>query len=320
MIRMSYIALPIISFILLFIGVADAQIKDPSEFKLGFSVPQLANPWFVGAKLGVEKACNELGIHCVTIDALYRVDKQVGDIERMIDENFDAILCTPIDAYALIHPFENAKKRGIAVGSIAQLVPNSTMLCGVDEYDYGVSIGTQAAAWAKDTLNCQGKAVLITQDNVTAAIARSNGIEDTLRRICPTINIVSREAGDYPEGGMGIVNAALQKYPDLNLVIASNDSGGIGGYQAMIANGKTGADRAVFSGDATREAIALMQDPDSIYRGTVNLYPFAYGHESAEVLYRQAIVGLPAKPETIKMSFAHVSKDAVVSGKYKSEY
>ena len=40
---------------------------DPSEIKFGYSIPQLANPWFVGVKLGMEKACEELGIQCIFI-------------------------------------------------------------------------------------------------------------------------------------------------------------------------------------------------------------------------------------------------------------
>ncbi|SFK53899.1 substrate-binding protein domain-containing protein [Succinivibrio dextrinosolvens] len=157
-----------------------AVAKDASEFKLGFSVPQLANPWFVGVKLGMEKACNELGIKCISIDAQYRVDKQVSDIENMINDKFDAIFTTAIDANALIQTFEDAKKAGIATGSIAQVVPNSHLLYGMDEYNYGHAIGTQAAQWAKKQLNCQGKAALITEDNVEAVKRRGDGIEAAL--------------------------------------------------------------------------------------------------------------------------------------------
>ena len=227
-----------------------AVAKDASEFKLGFSVPQLANPWFVGVKLGMEKACNELGIKCISIDAQYRVDKQVSDIENMINDKFDAIFTTAIDANALIQTFEDAKKAGIATGSIAQVVPNSHLLYGMDEYNYGHAIGSQAAQWAKKQLNCQGKVALITEDNVEAVKRRGDGIEAALKEVCPTMQIVARQAGDNPESGMKIIEAVLQQHPDLNLVIGSNDSGGIGGYQAMVSNDKVGADKAVFSGDA----------------------------------------------------------------------
>lgn len=297
-----------------------AVAKDASEFKLGFSVPQLANPWFVGVKLGMEKACNELGIKCISIDAQYRVDKQVSDIENMINDKFDAIFTTAIDANALIQTFEDAKKAGIATGSIAQVVPNSHLLYGMDEYNYGHAIGTQAAQWAKKQLNCQGKAALITEDNVEAVKRRGDGIEAALKEVCPTMQIVARQAGDNPESGMKIIEAVLQQHPDLNLVIGSNDSGGIGGYQAMVSNDKVGTDKAVFSGDATKEALALIAEEGSIYRGTVDLYPFKGGYESAKYLYEMATKGLPAEPKKVFLPYVPVPQEDVISGKYKPAY
>ena len=297
-----------------------AQAKDASEFKMGFSVPQLANPWFVGVKLGMEKACKELGIQCISIDAQYRVDKQVSDIENMINDKYDAIFCTAIDANALLDTYNDAKKAGIVTGSIAQTVPNSNLIYGMDEYNYGQAIGTQAMQWAKEKLGCKGKVALITKDNVEAVKRRGDGIEDAVKKGCPTMQIVARQAGDNPENGMKIIEAVLQQHPDLNLVIGSNDSGGIGGYQVMVANDKVGDDRAVFSGDATAEALAIIKDPESIYRGTVDLFPFKGGYESAKIMYEMATKGIPADSKKVFLPYVPVPKADVLSGKYKPAY
>lgn len=303
-----------------FASLVQAAPKDPSEFKFGYSVPQLANPWFVGVKLGMEKACDELGIKCISIDAQYRVDKQVSDIENMINDKYDAIFTTAIDANALTATFDDAKKAGIVTGSIAQVVPNSNLIYGMDEYDYGHTIGTQAANWAKAKLGCKGKVALITQDNVEAVKHRGDGIEAAIKEVCPTMDIVARQAGDNPESGMRIIEAVLQQHPDLNLVIGSNDSGGIGGYQAMVANDKIGEDRAVFSGDATRECLAIMQEPDSIYRGTVDLYPYKGGYESVKYMYEMATKGIPSEPKKVFLPYVTVPQADVLSGKYKATY
>lgn len=303
-----------------FMMVSQAQAKDPSEIKLGYSIPQLANPWFVGVKMGMEKACEELGIQCISIDAQYRVDKQVSDIENMISDKYDAILSTPIDSNALIQTYEDANKAGIATGSIAQLVPNSNLLYGMDEYNYGYTIGSQVANWAKETLKCKGKVALITQDNVEATKHRGDGIEQAVKDICPEMELVARQAGDNPESGMRIIESVLQQHPDLNLVIGSNDSGGIGGYQAMMANDKTGDDRAVFSGDATRECLALMMEPDSIYRGTVDLYPFKGGYEAAKYLYDMVQNGLPQESVETQLPYVPVPQADLLSGKYVPSY
>ena len=317
--QLKKIALAVVAMSMVAVSVQAAP-KDPSQFKLGFSVPQLANPWFVGVKLGMEKACKELGIQCISIDAQYRVDKQVSDLENMISDKYDAIFCTAIDQNALIQTYEDAKKAGIATGSIAQTVPNGSLIYGMDEYNYGVAIGTQAAEWAKSTLGCKGKVALITEDNVEATKRRGDGIEASVKKVCPTMQIVARQAGDNPESGMKIIESVLQQHPDLNLVIGSNDSGGIGGYQAMISNDKVGPDRAVFSGDATKEALALIKEPDSIYRGTVDLFPFKGGYEAAKILYEQATKGIPAEPTKVFLPYVPVPQADVISGKYKPAY
>ena len=304
------------------LGVATSAnaAKDPKDIKIGFSVPQLANPWFVGVKLGMEEACKELGIQCIAIDAQYRLDKQLSDLENMITDKYDAIFTTAIDANALQATFADAKSQGIVTGSIAQTVPNSDLLYGMDEYAYGHAIGTQAANWAKSTLKCKGKVALITQDNVEAVKRRGDGIEDAIKEICPDLELVARQAGDNPERGMRVIESVLQRHPDLNLVVATNDSGGIGGYQAMDANGIKGDNYAVFSGDATREALALIEQEGSIYRGTVDLYPFKGGYESTKIMYDMIQNGIP-KEQTVRMlPYVEVPQADVMSGKYKATY
>ena len=159
-----------------------------------------------------------------------------------------------------------------------------------------------------------------TQDNVEATKHRGDGIEAAVKEICPGMEIVARQAGDNPESGMRIIESVLQQHPDLNLVIGSNDSGGIGGYQAMVANNAVGPDRAVFSGDATRECLSLMQEPDSIYRGTVDLYPYKGGYEATKYLYEMVQNGIPAEQVKTQLPYVPVPQADLLSGKYKASY
>ena len=71
-------------------------------------------------------------------------------------------------------------------------------------------------------------------------IPRGDGVEEALKEICPDVEIVARQAGDTLESGMKIVESVLAQYPDLNVVVGTNDSGAIGGYQAMVNDGKEG--------------------------------------------------------------------------------
>ncbi|MCR5085009.1 MAG: sugar ABC transporter substrate-binding protein [Succinivibrionaceae bacterium] len=290
------------------------------EFKIAFSVPQLANPWFRGVQQGMDKACEELGIKCDTVDAGYDAQKQVDDVTGMIAAGYNAILLTPIDANMMIDPVDKARQAGIPTASLAQTVPNTNLLYGMDEFNYGYTIGLQAAEWARDNLDCKAEVVMVTQDNVEAVKARGDGVEAALTETCPAIKVVVRKAGDNPELGSQIVSEALGDYPNINMAVCTNDSGCIGAYSAMVAGGKAGPRVGVFSGDATRECLELIRQPESIYRGTVDLNPFKGGYESTKILFRMANQGIPDSPEQEMLPYVPVLAEDVLSGHFVPTY
>lgn len=274
----------------------------PSDLKLGYVCMNLANPWFVQVVEGFEAACKEMGLEKpLTVDSQYDVDKQVSDIETMVNDEYDAIMISPIDQNALTDVVTKANDAGIVTSCAAQSVDIVDFRYIVEEYSYGQAIGQNAANWINENLADEDEVqvCIISQDNVEDVIARGDGVQDTLEKECPNVNVVTRQAGDTPEGGLEIVESALAAYPDLKVVVATNDSGGIGGYQALVNAGYTGSDPvAVFSGDATDEALNDMLQDDTIYRGTVDLAPYACGYESAYQLVYYCINGKPAETKT----------------------
>ncbi|MDR1505616.1 MAG: sugar ABC transporter substrate-binding protein [Treponema sp.] len=315
--RIGIVALVMVS---LLAGAVSAAPKSgggtKSDIKLAYVSMNLANPWNVAVMKGFEAACQELGVQYLSIDSQYKVDKQVSDIENLINNNFSGFTFTPIDPNATRALVETAKARGIATGSIAQMQDNVHLIYTLKEYDYGWSIGTQAGEWIRDNLGGRAKVAIISQDNVEAVIPRGNGVQEAILKLCPNVQIVSRQAGDIPEKGQQIIESVLQAHPDLNVVVATNDSGGIGGYRAMVAGGKVGNDRAVFSGDATAEALACMRESNGIYRGTVDLFPYKGGYESAKILYKYVTEGIPPTQETIYLPYVPVPRADLLSGKY----
>jgi len=108
----------------------------------------------------------------------------------------------------------------------------------------------------------------------------------------------------------------LLQYPDLNVVIAANDSGGIGAYQAFENAGlATAADRGIFSGDKTDEALNYISIPDSIYRATVDLEPYAAGYAAVEMALRQLKEGLPSEQERVPLKMTPYTQAEALAGK-----
>ena len=300
-------------------AVQDSEV--PSDLKLGYVCMNLANPWFVQVVEGFEDACAEMGLETpLTIDSQYNVDKQVSDVETLVNDGYDAIMISPIDQNALESVVTAANEAGIVTSCAAQSVDIADFRYICEEYSYGQAIGQNAANWINENLADQDEVqvCLITQDNVEDTIARADGIQDTLEAECPNVNIVARQAGDTPELGLEIVESTLAAYPDLQVVVASNDSGGIGGYQAMVNAGYTGDDPvAVFSGDATDEALNDMLEPNTIYRGTVDLFPYKCGYESAYQLVYYIMNGKPAATKTVIFDPVLVPLADLLDGTYE---
>jgi len=303
--------------VLFTVGMSSVVAKDDSNLRFGFSIMNINNPYFIAVKEGFENRCQELDIEPVIVDAKYDVAKQVNDVENMIQQNVDAMMIAPIDQNALQTLVERAKERGIVVVSEAQPIDNAHGIYTIDEYEYGVVIGGNAAKWINEKLDGKAQVIIISQDNVEAVIQRGNGIEDTIKKLAPEAEIVARQAGDTAEKGMKIVESVMQRYPDVKVVVGVNDSGALGGHEAVQAMGKATPDFFVGGSDATAEAIAKMKEPGSVYRATVDILPYQTGVECADIMYDYVMNGAPAEPETFLMKMQPVWQEDVISGEYE---
>ena len=295
---------------------AKAQAQDNSEIKLSYVSMNLANPWNAMVKKGFEAACEELGVTYQVIDSEYSVDTQVNALETLINDGYSGFTFTPIDTAATIDLADKANEAGIITACIAQTQDNVLLSYTLDEYDYGYTIGEQAGEWIRDNLDGKAQVCIISQDNVESVIPRGDGLQEALKEDFQDVEIVARQAGDTLEGGMTIVESVLAQYPDMNVVVGTNDSGAIGGYQAMVNAGCEGENYAVFSGDATDEALTYIAEENSIYRGTVDLFPYKGGYESAYYLYLYATEGAPESQNTVYLPYVKVPKTDVMDGTY----
>ena len=290
--------------------------KEEPKMRFAFSIMQLDNPYFIAVKQGFEDRCEELGVESIIVDARYDVAKQVSDVENLVMQGVDGMMIAPIDQNALQPLVETAKAQGIAVVAEAQPIDNAHGMHIVNEYEYGVVIGTNAAKWITEKLGGTAEVIIISQDNVEPVIQRGNGIEDTILEMAPGSKIVARQAGDTPEQGMRIVESVLQTHPNVKVITGNNDSGALGGYEAVKALGVGSEDFYVGGGDATAEALAKMREPGSVYRATVDILPYETGAAVADMLYRFKTEGFPDEQEVVYFPMEPVWQEDVLSGAY----
>lgn len=286
---------------------------------IGMSIPQLANPYFVSVMNGVQARCDELGYELIVVDAGYDVAKQVSDFENFRNQGVSCVIACPIDSNALLAPTEQLQADGIPVISFAQIIDNANAIFTLDEYSYGVVIGTNAAKWINEKLGGKAQVLIISQDNVEAVVARGNGIQDTIEQLCPEAEIVARQAGDNPTKGMEITENIMQQYPDVRVITGNNDSGPLGAYEAILGMGLDEQAMSEFyigGGDATPEACAKMLEEGSIYRATVDLAPFQTGLDCVDMLTEFLANGIPEEAPVSYFKCEPVWQEDVISGAF----
>jgi ribose transport system substrate-binding protein len=298
---------------------AAAESKAPAageKIKIGMSIPQLANPYFVSVMNGCQAKCDELGYELIPVDAKYDVAKQVSDFENFANQGVNAVIACPIDSNALVQVVDKLKSQGIIVISFAQVIENANSIFTLDEYKYGVVIGENAAKWINEKLGGKAQVLIISQDNVEAVVQRGNGIQDTIEKLCPESEVVARQAGDNPEKGMKIAEDVLQQYPDVKVITGNNDAGPLGAYEAVKAMGKNTDDFYIGGGDATPEAIEKMKEEGSVYRATVDLEPYTTGVDCVSAIADMLANGIPDEAPVNLFNMTPVWQEDVVSGKF----
>lgn len=293
---------------------APAATPADGKVKIGMSIPQMANPYFVSVMNGVKAKCDELGYELTVVDAGYDVAKQVSDFENFGNQGVNSVIACPIDSNALIPVVDKLKAQGVMVISFAQIIENAQAILTLDEYKYGVAIGENAAKWINEKLDGKAEVLIISQDNVEAVVQRGNGIQETIEKLCPNAKVVARQAGDNPEKGMQIAEDILQQYPNVKVITGNNDAGPLGAYEAVKAMGKNTEDFYIGGGDATPEAIAKMKEENSVYRATVDLGPYQTGLDAVTFVQDFLANGIPAEAPVANFRMDPVWQEDVLAG------
>ena len=182
-------------------------------------------------------------IETVVLVAGGDVARQISQVEDLIQQQVDAIIIWPTNGEAVVPAVRQASQAGIPV-----IVTNSniaeagfdfiTSFSGPDN----VTQGSRAAEIMCDRFKALGieseaRVVEITgQPGYTTAIERSDGFQQRLPEVCPDVELVESQPGDWNrEKSQQVMEAFLVKYDDIDGVYAGDDNMGVGALNAAKA-------------------------------------------------------------------------------------
>lgn len=234
---------------------AEEATQTSGDIKIGFTFGQSVHPFFVAMELGARAAAEEADIELVVTTADYEVEKQVTDVENLIQQGVQAIMVNPIDSAALSNICNEALGKGIGIFPVDINVDNTDVTAFVASDN--VEIGKMEAEYIIEQLGGTGKVAWIGDPSITSLRDRETGFFEVMNAQ-QGIEIVANQAAAIERTkALEAAETILQENPDLNCFAGSNESSAMGALSAAQGSGKT--DILITGVDATDDNLAAIK-------------------------------------------------------------
>ncbi|WP_312641073.1 sugar ABC transporter substrate-binding protein [Hydrogenoanaerobacterium sp.] len=270
---------------------------DAKPLKIGISVPNMTNVFFLQIKAGIEEALTGPNDEVVIMDANGDQNKQMNDVADMISQGCNVIGLSPINSDGVRATLEACKEAGVPVIAFNVGVKNPELVASTIVSDNEES-GHMCAKALAEALGGKGKVVEITFSTTTTCYARQKGFEDEIKANYPDIEIiqakdVEKATSDYSQPIMvDFINAN----PQIDGVFTINDPTARGAIAALkeanlIDKVKVvsvdGSDEGKDFIRAGEMVASAAQDPERIGRTTVET---AYKLLAGETVEKDVII------------------------------
>lgn len=266
-------AMLVVSAILMLFLVSAPTIQAAQTYRVVLIVKNLVNPFWNYMKEGAEEKAKQLGVEVVTLAPTKpdNLEEQMRIVEDCVQKKMDAIVLVPVDSNGIVPAIEVANRAGIPVvtANTRSFGGNVVSFVGVENYDAAYRVGK----FALQKLGGKGKAIILEGvPGAQTAIDRKAGFDAVLKEF-PDVRVLTSQPAKFQRAeGMLVTENLLQRYPDVDLILAANDEMALGAIEAIDAAGKLGKIMvAGFDGNKDamqsiaqgRLAVTFYQDPQA---------------------------------------------------------
>lgn len=244
-----------------------ATAADDGVLRIGMSFQEMNNPYFVTMKEALEEAGKSIGAEVIFTDARHDINKQISDVEDMLQKDIDILLINPTDSVGIQSAVIDAHDAGVVTVAVdAQAEGPLDSFVGSKNYDAGV----MACKFLGESLNGEGEVAILDGIPVVPILERVRGCKDALQEF-PKISIVSVQNGQQDRAiAMNVTENILQSAPNLKGLFSVNDEGSMGALSAIQSSGR---DIKLVSVDGNPQAVAEIAKGDGPFIATSAQYP-----------------------------------------------
>ena len=241
--------------------------------KVAYSVQTLDNEYFVTIANGVEEYAESLGMDVEITNGNQDVATQISQIENFIQKEMDIILISPVSDTGLEDAVKKATDAGITVIAANQDVEGSQAFVTIPEYDLGKALGDACGQYITETFGDEAVDVLVLDyPDIESIVPRGDGMRDGVMEYAPNANIVQSISANTVEKGTAAMETAIQKFPNIQVVIGCNDAAALGAYSVVEAQHLADDNEKFYIGgmDGTEQALELIKE-GTAYKATIDI-------------------------------------------------
>lgn len=248
--------------------------------RIGVTVTDLGNPFFVHVARGVENAARRLAgpdVKVFVVSSAYDLNRQIEQIDSFIRKKVDLIVLIATDPIAIEPAVRRAQAAGIFVVAVDVRATGADATFTTDN----VQAGEKACQYIVQRLKGQGNVVIISGPPVTSITDRVAGCLPKLTA-APGIRILSadRNGGGSAEGAAAKMTDVLTVFPHIDAVFAINDPTAIGIDDAARQAGRK--DFFIVGVDGAPKVKERMRDADSLIAATLTQMPDLLAQKAVE--------------------------------------
>ncbi|WP_432542146.1 ABC transporter substrate-binding protein [Kineococcus sp. SYSU DK002] len=275
-------------------GDAAGTATGDDAISVGFSQLGAESGWRTANTESVKASLTEAaGFDLNFVDAQQKQENQIKALRDFVAQDVDVIAFSPVIETGWDEVLQEIKDAGIPVVLVDRTVdttvedPYVTWI-GADFEQEGRTAGEWVAENAPDAKVFELQGTL----GSGAQVDREKGFDAVVGD-----QVVGKASGNFTRAeGKTAVEAALQTYPETDLIFTHNDDMGLGAVEAIEAAGKTpGEDVRIVSVDGVRDGLQALVDKKFNY--VVECNP-VFGDQLAD-LVKKVAAGEDVPKETI---------------------
>ncbi len=249
--------------------------------RFGATYMTMNNPFYGIIDDEIRSVLEARGDVLITRDPALDVDKQMAQIQEMIDRNVEGIFINPVDWKAVGPALVKASEAGIPIIVVDTDVFDTGLAdCTVvsDNYQAGVQC-------AKHLLQNRegGNILVLTHSAAKSGIDRIQGFTDTIEGHDTFHILAEADCQGQLELAMPVTEKLLEQYPQTEVIMCLNDLAAMGAMAALKDAGLAG-EMEVYGVDGSPDGKSMIGE--GIMEASAAQFPRKIGRQAAEAIYR----------------------------------